>query len=107
MIGELQEPYLKCAFRRVELCHRAVNFEKTVCVTSSASPRSPNDFQRDTEDEPLISIKQHGKGIVHAIEEQGHQLFISQQFEISKARLCSARPRMEFPDSLLTLPLES
>src|ERR1700733_13167711 len=93
MIGELKKPYLKCAFLRVEFCHRAVNFEKDSLRHVLSLPSVPNDLERNTEDEPLVSIEQHCKSIINAIPQKDHQLFVSRQFQISQARLCSARPR--------------
>jgi hypothetical protein len=67
MASILQQPYFSSAFRRVELCHRAVNFEEDTLRDVLSLAAIPNNFERDTEYETLVSLKKHHKSIVNAI----------------------------------------
>ena len=72
MIRILKQPHFECAFARVELCHRAVNFEEDVLGNVFGLSPVPDDFERDAEDETMVALKQDGKSVVDAGLELDH-----------------------------------
>src|ERR1700721_1689279 len=72
MISILQKPHFKTAFGRVELCHRAVDFEEHILHYVLSLTSVSDDFERDTEDKTMVPLKQYGKSVVDAVLQLDH-----------------------------------
>ena len=72
MVRILEHPHFECAFTRVELCHRVVNFQKHVLGHVLGLATVADDLERNRENKPMVALEQDRKSVVDAALQLHH-----------------------------------
>ena len=78
VVGILHQPHLSTAFAGVELCHCTINIQENSLRNLFRLTTIANNFQRNAQNELLVTVKQDCEGVFLSPLEAGYHLLIGQ-----------------------------